>query len=192
MPSKENENFYTDETAITVERRGHLRFPFTAAVEAIEPKSGTRIYGRSTDLGMGGCYVDSLNPLAVGTVVKVRITKNDECFQAKAMVTFSQVGMGMGLSFIAPEQQQSKLFQRWLAELSGGDSEQRVEEDQDAREVSKSDGSNEALPEEQSHVLSELVIALMRKGLLAESEGREMLRKLHRGISETDKSSAGS
>src|SRR5580704_5285205 len=118
MPSRDN-NFYTDEATIAAERRSHLRFPFTASVEAIEPKSGTRIQGRSTDLGLGGCYVDSLNPYAVGTVVKIRITKDRESFETKAMVTFSQVGMGMGLSFIAAEPQQSQIFQRWVTQLSG-------------------------------------------------------------------------
>ena len=190
MPSKDN-NFYTDETTVTAERRSHLRFPFTASVEAIEPKSGARIHGRSTDLGLGGCYVDSLNPFAVGTVVKIRITKNDECFDAKAMVTFSQVGMGMGLSFVASEPQQSALFQRWVIELSGGGSEQGVKEDREAR-VSKSAVPHETLHAEQADVLNELVIALMLKGLLAEREGREMLRKLHRGVSVADKSTAGS
>jgi hypothetical protein len=190
MPSKDDNNFYTDETTVTAERRGHLRFPFTASVEAIEPKSGTRINGRSTDLGLGGCYVDSLSPFAVGTVVKIRITKNDECFDAKAMVTFSQVGMGMGLSFVASEPQQSALFQRWVIESSGGGSEQ-VKEDREAP-VSKSAGPHEALHAEQVDVLNALVIALMRKGLLAEREGREMLRKLHRGVSGPDKSTAGS
>ena len=191
MPSKDNDNFYTDETTVAAERRSHLRFPFTASVEAIEPKSGTRINGRSTDLGLGGCYVDSLNPFAVGTVVKIRITKNDECFDAKAMVTFSQVGMGMGLSFVASEPQQSALFQRWVIELSAGGSEQGVREDREAR-LSKSAGPYEALHAGQADVLNELVIALMRKGLLAEREGREMLRKLHRGVSSADKSTAGS
>ena len=190
MPSRDN-NFYTDETTIAAERRSHLRFPFTASVEAIEPKSGTRIQGRSTDLGMGGCYVDSLNPFAVGTVVKIRITKNDESFEAKAMVTFAQVGMGMGLSFVASEPQQSALFQRWVTELSGGGGEQAVREDREPR-VSKSAGPHEALHEGQADVLNELVIALMRKGLLAEREGREMLRKLHRGPSVADKSTTGS
>jgi PilZ domain len=191
MPSKDNTNFYTDETTIAAERRSHLRYPFTASVEAIEPKSGTKIHGRSTDLGLGGCYVDSLNPFAVGTVVKIRITKNDESFDAKAMVTFSQVGMGMGLSFVASEPQQSALFQRWVTELSGGGIEQDLKENRDSR-VSESAGPHEASHAEQADVLHELVIALMRKGLLAEREGREMLRKLHRAMPVADKSTAGS
>jgi hypothetical protein len=101
------------------------------------------------------------------------------------------VGMGMGLSFVASEPQQSALFQRWVIELSAGGSEQGVREDRDAR-LSKSAGPYEALHAGQADVLNELVIALMRKGLLAEREGREMLRKLHRGVSSADKSTAGS
>src|SRR5665213_1696814 len=154
MPPTNKKDFYTDDTTVTAERRANLRFPFTASVEAIEPKSGTRIHGRSTDLGLGGCYVDSLNPFAVGTVVKIRITKHQESFETKAMVTFSQVGMGMGLSFIAAEPQQSQLFQRWVTELSGDGLVPPAEEQ------GTSEGAKEILRDERSYVLNELVIAL--------------------------------
>jgi hypothetical protein len=180
MPSSSKKDFYTDST-VTAERRGNLRFPFTASVEAIEPKSGTRIQGRSTDLGLGGCYVDSLNPYAVGTVVKIRITKDRESFETKAMVTFSQVGMGMGLSFIAAEPQQSQIFQRWVTQLSGDGSAPPPVETVLGETKSANESSHWDTPgDERLYVLNELVIALMRKGVLSEGDGKEMLRKLHR------------
>lgn len=188
MPSKENNNYYTNETTITAERRSHLRFPFTASVEAIEPRSGTRISGRSTDLGLGGCYVDSLNPFAVGTLVKIRITKDEESFDTKAMVTFSQVGMGMGLCFVASEPQQSALFQRWVIALSGA--EQEVSKDAPVPLRRVADASEASHPA-QVEVLNELVVALMRKGLLAEREGRDMLRKLRGALLTAEESTAG-
>jgi hypothetical protein len=182
MPSSRKKDFYTNDNTVTAERRGNLRFPFTASVEAIEPKSGTRIQGRSTDLGLGGCYVDSLNPYAVGTVVKIRITKDRESFETKAMVTFSQVGMGMGLSFIASEPQQSQIFQRWVTELSGSESAPPVANEPafTAVESAKEASHGEAPGDDRLYVLNELVIALMRKGVLSEGDGKEMLRKLHR------------
>jgi hypothetical protein len=57
------------------ERRRNLRFPFSATVEAIESKTGTKIIGRTTDLGLGGCYVDTFSPLTVGTEAKIRILR---------------------------------------------------------------------------------------------------------------------
>lgn len=181
MPSSRKKDFYTDNHTITAERRGNLRFPFTASVEAIEPKSGTRIHGRSTDLGLGGCYVDSLNPYAVGTVVKICITKDRESFETKAMVTFSQVGMGMGLSFIASEPQQSQLFQRWVTELSAESALPVANEPAfTASETAKEASHGETAGDDRFYVLNELVIALMRKGVLSEGDCKEMLRKLHR------------
>ena len=41
------------------ERRRHARYPFTATVEALEPKSQMLIQGRTSDLSRGGCYVDT-------------------------------------------------------------------------------------------------------------------------------------
>jgi hypothetical protein len=100
------------------ERRRHLRFPFSAAVEAIEPQSQIMIRARTSDLGIGGCYVDTMNPFAVGTVIKIRLSKDTITFEADAKVIFSQVGMGMGVVFISAVPQQFRIFQNWLNELT--------------------------------------------------------------------------
>src|SRR6202040_2477750 len=39
--------------AVPVERRRNLRFPFSATVEAVDNKSGTKVIGRTSDLGLG-------------------------------------------------------------------------------------------------------------------------------------------
>src|SRR5579863_409824 len=54
------------------ERRTQARYPFTAAAEVYDVHSQTRVTGRCSDLGLGGCYVDTLSPLVLGTVVRVR------------------------------------------------------------------------------------------------------------------------
>ena len=115
MPSKAEDRL----NPATPERRRNLRFPFSASIEAVEEKSGTRIKGRISDLGLGGCYVDTLSPFPVGSVVSITILKDEESFQAKAKVVYSLVGMGMGLAFIAADPDQVKLFQRWILELNG-------------------------------------------------------------------------
>ena len=40
------------------ERRRHQRYPFAAAVEALEFMSETRIQGRVSDLSRGGCFME--------------------------------------------------------------------------------------------------------------------------------------
>jgi len=151
------------------ERRRNARYPFSAAIEAIETKSGTRLDGRTSDMGLGGCYVDTLNPFPVGSVLSIKISRNQESFQAKAKVTYSLVGMGMGLAFIAADSEQVKVFQGWIQGLSG---EQPV--------LAEPEESPASATNEPRVVLSELIIALMRKGVLDKEDGNAMLRKLNR------------
>ena len=101
------------------ERRRHLRFPFIASGDATEPQSNATLKGRTSDLGLGGCYVDTISPFAVGTIVKILLTRDNATFEADAKVIFSQVGMGMGVAFISAVPQQFRIFQQWLSELTG-------------------------------------------------------------------------
>src|SRR5258708_25852622 len=64
------------------ERRRALRFPFTASVYAIEPKSHAKLSGRSSDISQGGCYIDTISPFPVQTVIKIRLTKDGVSFEA--------------------------------------------------------------------------------------------------------------
>src|SRR5216683_1728092 len=85
------------------DRRTHPRYEFTAAVEVVAPESGARIETRVRDLSQQGAYVDTNNPLPLGTVTDVRITKGAQLFEARARVVYSRVGKGMGLVFTAIE-----------------------------------------------------------------------------------------
>src|SRR5450432_1170190 len=72
------------------ERRRDLRYPFTAAVEAVEPKSQTKLNARTSDISLGGCYVDTINPFPVSSVIKIRLIKDGVTFEADAKVVLSQ------------------------------------------------------------------------------------------------------
>src|SRR5882724_10742897 len=98
------------------DRRTHPRYEFTAAVEVVAPESGARIETRVRDLSQQGAYVDTNNPLPLGTVTDVRITKGAQLFEALARVVYSRVGKGMGLVFTAIEPQQLRTLETWLAE----------------------------------------------------------------------------
>ena len=92
------------------ERRRDLQFPFTAAVEALEPQSQTKLSGRTSDISLGGRYVDTINPFPMATVIKIRLTKEGVTFEADAKVVLSQVGMGMSVAFTSPVPQQARIF----------------------------------------------------------------------------------
>jgi hypothetical protein len=157
------------------ERRRDLRFPFTASVDAIEPRSKAKISGRSSDISQRGCYVDTISPFPVGTIIKIFMTKETMTFEADAKVVLSQVGMGMGIAFISAMPQQFRILQKWLNELSGRSSpELEPPEETEPEAVAANSMKNS------DFVMRELLIALIRKGVLSEVEGKAMLQKLRR------------
>jgi hypothetical protein len=167
------------DAAVTVatEHRRHTRFPLTTFVEALDPESNTQISGRSSDVSLGGCYVDTLNPFHEGTVIRIRLTKENVSFEANAKVVFSQIGMGMGVAFLSAEKDQFQIYQKWINQFSGNASPTTPPNLMDREQRA---GGSTDLYEVQSYVLNELVIALMRKGTLTEAEGKGMLKRLLR------------
>ena len=98
------------------DRRTHPRYEFTAAVEVIAAESGVRIETRVRDLSQQGCYVDTNNPLPLGTVTDVRITKSAQLFEAGARVVYSRASKGMGLVFTTIEPEHLRTLGTWLTE----------------------------------------------------------------------------
>lgn len=60
--------------------------------------------------------MDTNDPLPLGAVAKVRITRGTEFFEAQARVVFSLVSKGMGLVFTAVQPEQLRTLAKWLAE----------------------------------------------------------------------------
>ncbi len=162
------------------DRRTSPRYHFTAAAEALDPQHRTRMNARTSDIGKGGCYVDTFSPFPLKTGVKLRITREKASFTAEAKVVYSKIGMGMGLAFTSVEPQEMSVLDRWIGELSGT-------APMEPTSMTILDGpshvgsGNGSVPRESGYVLNELIVALMRKGTLTEEEGKTMLlRLLHR------------
>ncbi len=156
------------------ERRESVRYPFTAAADVIEAESNARLSARSSDLGRGGCFIDSISPFPVGTDTILQLTFEQKTFEAKARVVYAQMGMGMGLAFTSVEPDQLFVLEKWLGNLSGKIPPERVAHEPQEY-VQQEAGRAEA-----GFVLNELIIALMRKHVLSESEGKQLLQKLVR------------
>jgi hypothetical protein len=97
--------------------RAVRRCAFVASAEVIEPASDTRISARTSELGLGGCYIETLNPLPDATMVRVRILRDQGVFEAEAKVVYTHSSFGMGLAFTKMEPKQRALLEDWLAEL---------------------------------------------------------------------------
>jgi len=102
----------------TVDRRDGIRYQITVSAEVIELISGTCFSTRTTDLGPGGCFVDTLMPLPVGSTVRVRLHKDRVGIEVLGTVTYSQTGLGMGVAFDEMSPQKQRELDAWLAELT--------------------------------------------------------------------------
>jgi hypothetical protein len=156
------------------ERRLAIRYPFTAATEVIELRSQLRIIGRTADLGPAGCYVDTLAPLPVGAVVRVRMVRDLRTFEAAAAVVYSASSLGMGLAFTKIEPEHQKVLQAWMAELTGDP----------LPEPEVLDSGREAGPLSAvlnlQHVLNELINLMIRNKIINPDEGAALLRRMFR------------
>lgn len=98
-------------------RRSVRRCALVASAEVTEMKSGAQLSARTSELGLGGCYIDSLNPFPVGTLVQLRILRDQGVFEAKAKVVYCDRRFGMGLAFAGISPDKQSLLEAWLAEL---------------------------------------------------------------------------
>ena len=177
------------------ERRAEPRYPVAAMAEATDLRTNTRVTGRISDIGNGGCYFEVMSPFAMGAELKVKITRNDLTLTASAKVMYSTGGMGMGLIFTKVEPDQRQLLHRWVGELSGsgvspltelahhagpaaapavGVAESGAELQHEPAGAAERTGMNE----EPRVVLNELITLLMRNRVLTDTEGKNLLRKL--------------
>jgi hypothetical protein len=98
-------------------QRAVRRCPLVATAEVTEMSSGTLLSGRSSELGLGGCYVDSLNPFPEGTLVGLKLLRDQGVFETKAKVVYCDPGFGMGLAFTDMTPDQRSLLEAWLTEI---------------------------------------------------------------------------
>jgi len=160
-------------------RRSNSRKPFTASALVFEPKSEMLLRARTADLGPDGCFIDTLNPFAKGTGVKVRIEKKGASFEASAKVVYSLDSMGMGLAFNPVGPEQLWVLHEWLGEASGVLAPEvslpSIEE------IAPKDLAAQAKTKDvHCDALSELVQDLMGRGLISGEKGQSILRKLSR------------
>jgi hypothetical protein len=96
------------------DRRSGNRHVFTASAEVVELTSGARFSTRTTDLGPGGCFIDTTNPFPTGAKVRVAIRKGKNQFNTPGTVVYSQQGLGMGISFSGVDEAQQRAIEAWI------------------------------------------------------------------------------
>lgn len=150
------------------ERRGADRHVFTASAEVVELSSGVRFSARTTDLGPGGCFVDTLLPFPVGAKVHVSVRKDKTQFETGGVVVYSQEGLGMGIEFDALGPSQRLALDLWLRELTGG----RIGVTPEAGPAPRESAPASAL---RHAALVRLVRLMIEKRILTDAEGASVL-----------------
>jgi hypothetical protein len=153
------------------ERRGGDRHVFTASAEVVELSSGARFSTRTTDLGPGGCFVDTTNPFPVGSNLHVKLHKGKTTFETSGIVVYSQHGLGMGIAFHELANERRVALEAWLADLTGD------RHPIDAAHSPSPSQSNFPPPRagSQKTSLVRLVQLMIGKGILTEAEGASVL-----------------
>jgi len=150
------------------ERRGTERHTFTAGAEVFELSSGAKFSTRTTDLGPGGCFVDTTNPFPVGSKLRLKLNKGKSTFETSGTVVYSQYGLGMGVAFDELNDAQHTALAEWLSGVTG---EPVMPPDLARVPKRASDFQHHA----ESPALVRLVRLLIGKGLLTEAEGASVL-----------------
>ncbi len=100
----------------SLERRRHPRIKCVTSVE-IHPEGGAVIWGKATDLSIGGCYVEMPIPLKSGTKLRVGIWMGSNKTWVKAVVTNSTPGFGIGVQFTTIDEKDTKLLKEFLSTI---------------------------------------------------------------------------
>jgi PilZ domain-containing protein len=151
------------------DRRNADRHSITASAEVVELGSGARFSTRTTDLGPGGCFVDTMVPFPVGASVRVSVRKGKTQFESSGIVVYSQAGLGMGIAFDTMEPQQRQELDEWLTELTG---EKQTLAPYSAGSAPIRTGNAQA---RERAALVRLVKLMITKGILTEAEGSSVL-----------------
>ena len=158
------------------ERRAAVRYPFTAAAGVVDLRTQARVTGRSSDLGLGGCFIDVLSPFALGSLVRVRLEREQNVFEAVAKVSYSQQSMGMGLAFTEAKAEHLAVLKAWIAELSGEAlPEPKVST---VEPIVEPDSGEISAVLHLQQVLNELINLMVRKKVISAVEGTALLRKI--------------
>jgi PilZ domain len=158
--------------ARSFERRSGERHQISAMVQVLEMRNGIRITARTNDLSRGGCFLDALTPLAVGSRVRLLLSRQNSGFEALGTVTYSQAGLGMGIAFNNTQPEHQRVLDAWLdaANSPSGPSD---------------DGhASSATPDEHQATLSmaveKLVRLLVSRRILTAEDGATFFRNLPR------------
>ena len=100
-----------------IERPRARRYLFVATVELTDTLSEVMIHGRTSDLSVYGCRVNTHQPFLTGARVRTRIAHSGASFVALGRVSYTTTEGGMGIAFTQIEPNDQLNLEKWVEEL---------------------------------------------------------------------------
>jgi len=95
-------------------RRRFSRHKIFFNMEMCDERVHTPIRVRATDISANGCYVETMLPLATGTILRVEFWVDSEKMSTSGIVRTKDPGVGMGIEFTGLPPAMQKRFQSFL------------------------------------------------------------------------------
>src|SRR5690242_16320968 len=97
------------------DRRGFVRSKIRVPVE-LQVEGAVPVRGATSDLSAGGCYIETMFPYSVGTILDLKVQLENTLLVAATVVTCDpQVGNGIRFERMLPEDREE--LQRYLEKV---------------------------------------------------------------------------
>lgn len=96
------------------QRRRHARHKIFFNMDLCDERVNTRVKVPATDISATGCYVETMLPLSVGTILRIEFWMDSDKIQTSGMVRTMDPGVGMGIEFSALSTELQIKFQHYL------------------------------------------------------------------------------
>jgi len=106
-------------------RRKFQRHKISFPVELRDERVNTPMRVNATDISGNGCYVETVMPFQVSTVLRIDFWIEQQRFSASAVVRTRDPGVGMGIELTGLKEDGKQLLQAHLDELDRGMSAQK-------------------------------------------------------------------
>jgi hypothetical protein len=87
-------------------------------IEFCDERVNTQIRTRATDISGAGCYVETMQPMAVGTILHIEFWMDSEKIATSGIVRAHDPGVGMGIEFTGLVHDMQERLQAHLDQLA--------------------------------------------------------------------------
>ena len=93
------------------------RYLFVATIELTDTQSEAKIQGRTSDLTLYGCRMETHTPFPTEAKVRIRIAHRSANFVALGRVSYTTSEGGMGITFTHIEPKDQLILEKWVEEV---------------------------------------------------------------------------